>query len=421
MSGAQQSMTSTASTKSTASLGSLAGIRVIDLTQILAGPFCTQMLADHGAEVIKIETLLGDETRRLGPYREDDALRAYGGYYQSVNRNKKSIAVDLKTAEGREFVLRLIDEADVVVENFRTGVMDRLDMSYETLSARNPKLVYAAIRGFGDPRSGASPYANWPAFDVIAQAMGGMMGITGPNAQTPLKVGPGVGDLIPAAYTAFGIVAALLEARQSGLGQFVDVGMVDSILATCERLVNQHTYTGKVPGPEGNRHPLLCPFGLLRAADGWVALGAPTGDFWFKLCAIINRPELAEDPLFATNAARLERRAEVYDIVEAFTSTRTKADLLTILGGFIPFAPVYDAEEIFADEHFRVREMLVDVEQPGSATPVQVAGIPVKMSRTPGQVRHRAPLLGEHTKEILAMAGYTREAADSLFARNIVK
>ncbi|HEY4318890.1 MAG TPA: CoA transferase [Herbaspirillum sp.] len=401
--------------------GALAGVRVIDLTQILAGPFCTQMLADHGADVIKVESLGGDETRRLGPFREDDALRAYGGYYQSVNRNKKSIAVDLKSAEGREFVLRLIDDADVVVENFRSGVMDRLDMSYETLAARNPKLVYAAIRGFGDPRSGASPYTNWPAFDVIAQAMGGMMGITGPDAQTPLKIGPGVGDLIPAAYTAFGIVAALLEAKTSGLGQFVDVGMVDSILATCERLVNQHTYTGTVPVPEGNRHPLLCPFGLLKAADGWVALGAPTGDFWRRLCAIIGRDELAEHPDYATNAARLERRAEVYDIVEAFTSTRDKADLLGIFGGFIPFAPVYDAAEIFADPHFKARGMLIDVEQPGSATPVQVAGVPVKMSRTPGEVRHRAPLLGEHTQEILAMAGYSKEAADSLFVRNIVK
>ncbi len=178
--------------------GALDGIGVIDLTQVLAGPFCTQILADHGAEVLKVEPLRGDETRRLGPYRADDELRAISGYYQSVNRNKKSIALDLKSPEGRQVLLDLIDGADAVVENSRGGVMERLDLSYELLSSRNPKLVYAAIRGFGDPRSGESPYAAWPAFDIVGQAMGGMMGITGPDANTPIKVGPGVGDLIRA-------------------------------------------------------------------------------------------------------------------------------------------------------------------------------------------------------------------------------
>src|SRR5690606_19038820 len=332
--------------------GALNGLRVIDLTQVLAGPFCTQILADHGADVWKVEPLKGDETRRLGPYRADDTLREISGYYQSVNRNKKSIAIDLKTAEGREVLLKLIDGADAVVENSRGGVMERLDLSYERLSARNPRLVYAAIRGFGDPRSGESPYAAWPAFDIVGQAMGGMMGITGPDAQTPIKVGPGVGDLIPGLFAVIGILMALMEARRSGVGQFIDVAMVDCVLATSERIVNQYSYSGRVPCPEGNRHPLLCPYGVVRAADGWLTLSAPTDAFWAKLLTLIGRDDLLGDTRYAANSARLERQDEVYGIIEAFTVQRTKADLAERFGGVIPFGPIYNVADIFADPHF---------------------------------------------------------------------
>lgn len=401
--------------------GALDGIRVIDLTQVLAGPFCTQILADHGAEVLKVEPLRGDETRRLGPYRADDELRAISGYYQSVNRNKKSIALDLKTPEGRQVLLDLIDGADAVVENSRGGVMERLDLSYELLSSRNPKLVYAAIRGFGDSRSGESPYAAWPAFDIVGQAMGGMMGITGPDADTPIKVGPGVGDLIPGLFAVIGIVMALMNARQSGAGQFVDVSMVDCVLATSERIVNQYSYTGRIPRPEGNRHPLLCPYGVVRAADGWLTLSAPTDAFWRKLLTLIARHDLVDDARYSANEARLARQDEVYAVVEDFTRTKTKAELTELFGGVIPFGPIYDVSDIFTDPHFRIRDMLVDVDQPGSATPVTVAGVPIKMSLTPGRVRHRAPLLGEHTREILGTAGYAGAAADRLFHNNIVK
>ena len=387
--------------------GALDGIRVIDLTQVLAGPFCAQMLADQGADVIKVEPPKGDETRRNGPFRPDDTLREFGGYFASVNRNKRGIALDLKTEEGREVLLRLIDTADVVIENYRNGVMERLGLGYDALSARNPRLVYAAIRGFGDVRSGASPYADWPAFDVVAQAMGGIMGITGPDADTPLKIGPGVGDLVPAMMTAFGILAALMEAKRSGQGQFIDVGMVDGIMALCERIVHQHTFAGIVPKPEGNRHPLLCPYGLFRCKDGWATIGAPHPHFWRNLCNAMERPDLIDHPLYATNELRVARRDEVYDIVEGFTKLKTKAELAELIGGQVPFAPVYRVDEIFADPHFRARDMLVEVEQPGSATPVTLPGVPVKMSRTPGGVRKRAPMLGEHTDDILSGLDYS--------------
>lgn len=389
------------------SAGALAGLRVIDLTQMLAGPFCTQILADHGADVVKVEAMGGDGTRLTGPFCEDDTLRDFGGYFQSVNRNKRSIAVDMKTADGLALVRKLIDGADIVVENFRAGVMERLGLSYETLRESNPRLVYGTVRGFGDPRSGASPYAEWPAYDVVSQAMGGMMGITGPDRDTPMKIGPGVGDTIPALMLCIGILAAVHRMKETGQGQFVDVAMTDAVLAMCERIVYQTSYTGTVPGPEGNRHPLLCPFGLFRARDGYVSIACATDALWEKLAAAIGRPGMGTDPAFATNAARVANAQQVVDAIESFTAVRDKEAIAAALGGKVPFGPVYTAADVFADPHYAVRGMLVDVEQPGSAQAVKIAGVPIKLSETPGAVRHRAPMLGEHTEQILLAAGYS--------------
>lgn len=386
--------------------GALSGLKVIDLTQMLAGPFCTQMLADHGAEVIKIEPPTGDTTRQAGPFRSDDELRAFGGYFQSVNRNKRSLVLDLKQDAAKAVLLRLVESADVLVENFRAGVMDRLGLSYEALSARNPRLVYAAIRGFGDPRSGASPYVDWPAYDVVAQAMGGLMGITGPGPQSPMKCGPGVGDLVPAMFAAFGVLAAVYRVREGGKGQFVDVGMADSVLALCERLIYQHSYQDRIPHPEGNRHPLLCPFGLFRAKDGWVSIACPADPFWRALVTAMGHPELADDERYAKSTERVSRSDEVIRLVEAFTVARTKSELGELLGGVIPFGPVQDAQDILNDAHFRARNMLVEVEQPGSQSPVRIAGVPIKLSSTPGGIRRRAPLLGEDSEEILSAHGF---------------
>ncbi|KAI3597416.1 CaiB/BaiF family protein [Cupriavidus necator H850] len=351
----------------------------------------------------------GDGTRVTGPFCADDTLRDFGGYFQSVNRNKRSIAVDLKTDKGREIVRKLIDGADIVVENFRAGVMERLGLAYETLRETNPRLVYGTVRGFGDPRSGESPYAQWPAYDVVSQAMGGMMGITGPDRDTPTKIGPGVGDTVPALMLCIGILAAVHRVRETGAGQFVDVAMTDAVLAMCERIVYQTSYTGTVPAPDGNRHPLLCPFGLFRARDGHVSIACATDAFWAKLAHAIGRPEMATDEDFATNAARVRNAQQVIDAIEAFSTARTKEEIAQCLGGKVPFGPVYTSAEIFADPHYRVREMLVDVEQPGSATPVKIAGVPIKLSATPGAVRQRAPMLGEHTDAILLAAGYGKQ------------
>jgi crotonobetainyl-CoA:carnitine CoA-transferase CaiB-like acyl-CoA transferase len=400
--------------------GALAGLRVIDLTQMLAGPYCTMLLADQGADVVKIEPVEGDPTRHFGPFRPDDRDHHFGGYFQSTNRNKKSIGLDLKAPEGKALFRRLAKDADVVVENFRAGVMDRLGLGYESLAADNPRLVYAAIRGFGDPRTGASPYVDRPAFDVVAQAMGGAMGITGPDATTPMKIGPGVGDIFPAALSAFGIMAAVHHAQRTGQGQFVDVAMYDGILAMCERLVYQYSYTGRSPAPEGNQHPILCPFGVFPAKDGMVTIGCPRDSFWRELADAMGRPELASDPKFLTNNDRLAHASETVGIVEAWTRGRTKAEIATALDGRVPFGPVNTAADIYADPHVAARDMLVEVEHPGSAAPVTIASTPIRMTLTPGGVARRAPLTGEDTDEVLAALGLGGGEIADLRSRKVV-
>ena len=394
------------------SKGALDGIVVIDLTQMLSGPYAAMMLADQGARVIKIEPPGGDQTRRFGPFRAGQLTMeqgGYGGYFASTNRNKESVVLDLKSEAGRNVLRRLVTRADVLIENFRAGVMERLGLGYEALAEFNPRLVYGCIRGFGDTRTGRSPYADWPAYDVVAQAMGGIMGITStePGGQ-PTKIGPGVGDIVPAMQCAFGICAALVHARSSGRGQLVDVAMVDGVLAACERIVFQHGIDGTVPGPEGNSHPLLCPYGLFPAKDGWVAIGCPHDDFWKLLVKTIGLAALATDARYLTTPDRLQRRSEVEGLVAAWTGARTKAEIAAVLGGKIPFGPVLQVDEIFADPHTRARNMLATVELPGVPEHrLTIAGTAVKMTVTPGGVRTRAPLTGEHTGRVLSDFGFS--------------
>lgn len=406
--------------------GALDGVTVIDLTQMLSGPFAAMLLADQGARVIKVEPPGGDQTRTFGPFRPGQLTCAeggYGGYFASTNRNKQSIVIDLKSGAGRDVLKRLVARADVLIENFRAGVMERLGLGFETLASDNPRLVYGCIRGFGDERTGRSPYGDWPAYDVVAQAMGGIMAVTSTEAGgQPTKVGPGVGDIIPAMQCAFGITAALLRARATGRGQLVDVAMVDGIIAACERPVFQHGIDGTVPGPEGNSHPLLCPYGLFRAKDGFVAIGCPHDDFWKLLVVTIDRAELATDVRYLTTADRLGRRGEVEGLVAAWTGARTKAEIAAVLGGKVPFGPVQTVAEIFADPHATARRMLAEVELPSRAggQTLTIAGTAVKMTETPGGVRTRAPLTGEHTADVLADFGFAAEEIRSLAEARVV-
>ena len=357
---------------------------------------------------------------RLLVISADDGVRAYGGYFQSVNRNKSGIVVDLTDPGGAEVVRRLAAQADVLVENYRPGVMERAGLGYERLAADHPRLVYTAIRGFGDPRTGVSPIQDWPSFDIVAQAMGGLLGITGPAGQ-PSKAGPGLGDILPALFAAVGTLAALHEREQTGRGRFVDVGMYDAVVAACERIVYQHSYTGAVPGPEGNAHPLLCPFGVFPAVDGHIALAAaPADHHWVLLCEAMGRPELGKDPRYARNTDRVARQGEVLGVVGEWTGRHTRAELTALLGGKVPFGPVNTADSLFADPHLAARGMLQRVEQPGLDRPVTIAAGPIRFAGRPVTAPHRAPLLGEHTAAVLRAAGFTEDEIRALYSTGAI-
>ena len=389
--------------------GPLRDVRILDCTQALAGPYCTMLLADLGADVVKIEPPRGDMARVLGPRPEDAEGCDYGGYFASINRNKRSIALDLKEPADRDVFLRLVESADAVVENARVGVMDRLGVGYETLRDRNPRLVYVAIRGFGDPRTGESPYADWPAFDIVAQSMGGMVGLTGPRGSAGMPAGASVGDLFPGTLAALGLVSALLSSRATGRGQFVDVAMYDAVLSLCENIVYKYSASGHVERPKGEGHPSLCPFDVYETADGAVALAAPVEPQWQALCDAMQRSELGTDERTKNVFARVANRDFTNAAILAWTRGRTTSAVVKALAGRVPVGPVQSAEDIFRDPHARVREMLVEVESPGANAPLTLAGAPIKLTETPSGVYRRPPLVGEHTIEVLAEAGIERE------------
>ncbi len=381
--------------------GPLTDVRVVDLTAALAGPFATMLLADLGADVIKVEPPAGDFTRSGGPFTKGDTERHYGGYFASVNRSKRSIVLDLKQEADRDTLRDLVRDADVVVENFRVGVLDGLGLGYEALAELNPRLVYGAVRGFGDPRTGESPYADWPAFDVIAQAMSGLVATTGEPGTFGTRVGPSVGDTYPATLLALGIVAAVHEARRTGQGQFVDVAMYDALVALCEETVYRWSYWGRHDHPHGNMHPIHIPFGLFSTSDGAVAMAAPT-NHWPVLCRIMGREDLIDDERTRDNRARNANRELVMGVVEGWLAARTTAEVLEALGGRVPVGPVNSNEMLFDDPHLEAREMLVALETPGGERPTVFANSPIKLTRTPSGVSRRAPLLDEHGDEVRA-------------------
>lgn len=385
--------------------GPLADVRILDLTQALAGPYCTMMLADLGADVVKVEPPQGDMARALGPHPDDRETCDYGGYFASINRNKRSVVLDLKDPDDRERLFRMVAWADAVVENARVGVMDRLGVGYEVLRRRNPRLVYAAIRGFGDPRTGESPYAGWPAFDIVAQSMGGMVGITGPRGSRGLPAGASVGDLFPGTLAALGVVSAILSARSSGRGQFLDVAMYDAVLSLCENIVYKFGYDGTVEQPKGHGHPVLIPFDVYPTKDGGAAIAAPTNAQWEALCRAMERPDLVADERSSDVFRRHANREFVNEAIEAWTRARTTREVVEALGGRVPVGPVNTAADIFQDPHARVREMLVEVALPGANRPVHLAGSPIKFTETRSGVYRRPPLVGEHTAEVFAELG----------------
>ena len=384
--------------------GPLEGVRILDLTHMLAGPYATMLLADQGADVIKIEPLQGDFIRVAGPTFGIEG-EEFGGYFHSVNRNKRSLSIDLSTDRGREVFLRLVDGADAVVENFRVGVMEGLGLGWETLRERNPRLVYGCIRGFGDPRTGESPYVGWPAYDIVAQAMGGFMAVNGFAEREPVKSGIGIGDIFPAALLDIGVLAAIMRARQTGEGGFVDVGMYDALISLAERNVYQYSISGSAPERIGNRHPLFSPFGVFETKTGWVTIAAPSDREFTVLAPLIGQPELLGDERFSAAHARGRNYALVQETIEAWTRVRTSDEVIAVLGGQVPVGAVQTSADIAADPHVATREMIVEVEHPGTDRTVQIAGNAIKFADRAAEPIRRAPRLGEHSAELLRELG----------------
>ncbi|MEW6661090.1 MAG: CaiB/BaiF CoA transferase family protein [Bacillota bacterium] len=373
----------------------LQGIRVLDFTRVLAGPYCTMILADLGAEVIKVEHPEGgDDARAFGPFQGGKSA-----YFMSVNRGKKSITVNLKSVEGRELISQLAQKVDVVVENFRPGTMDRLGLGAKSLRAINPALIYAACSGFGQ----TGPWAGKPAYDMIVQGAGGMMSITGQPGGQPTRVGASIGDLTAGLFTAIGIVTALYSRRLTGQGQVVDVSMLDGQVALLENAIARYAVTGEIPGPLGGRHPSITPFENFATADGWIIVAAGNDQLWGRLCRALGREDLINLPQFATNKARTDHYQELRPhLVEAF-SQRSTGEWLTILEeAGVPCGPINNIAQVVSHPQVRARNMIVEVEDPVTGR-LPMAGNPIKLSNMPDpEVRPAAPALGQHTKEVLA-------------------
>ena len=393
--------------------GPLSDLVIVDCTMALAGPFGTALLADMGADVIKIEPPHGDGARTVGPLPPDYANPGtkppagvdFGGYFASINRNKRSVVLDLKQDDDRETLLLLCEQADAIVENMRVGVMDRLGVGYEVIRKRNPRIVYGALRGFGDPRTGESPYADWPAYDIVAQSMGGLVGITGPEDDGGYPSGASAGDIYPGTLLALGLLAAVGQARRTGEGQFFDVAMYDAVLAFSETVVANYGYSQAELPPRDRHHPKLAPFGIFPAADGSVAIAAPGPAHWRILCEAMSREDLIDDPRTGNPFVRSDNVELVEKAISEWTSTRTKHDIMGVLGGRVPCGPVNTAADIFADPHVAAREMISRFELPGDNPEVAIAGSPLKFLESPTAFYRRAPRLGEHNEEVLREFG----------------
>lgn len=382
--------------------GPLAGIRVLDMSRILAGPFCTQLLGDLGADVIKVERPgHGDDTRKWGPpfvTAPDGSVTEESAYYLSANRNKRSIAVDMASAEGAETLRKIADRCDVVIENFKVGTMERFGLDYETLSARNPGLVYCSITGFGQ----TGPNAHKPGYDLVAQAEGGIMSLTGPVEGPPMKVGVAIADVMCGMYAANAVQAALLARQSSGKGQHIDVALMDTQVAWLINEAQNYLVSGIPPVRRGNEHPNIVPYQVFECADGHVAVAVGNDTQFKRFCEAIDRADLAIDPRYANNPSRLEHREGLTAEISVRLRALPRAEVVERLElAGVPTGPIASVPEVFSSEQVAARGMKVSMRH-GSGADIDLVGNPLKFSRTPASYRRPPPRLGEHTSEVLA-------------------
>ena len=374
--------------------GALDGIRVLDFTRVLAGPYCTMFLGDLGAEVVKVEQPgVGDDTRGWGP----PFVGGESAYFLCVNRNKKSITVDLKSKQGVALLRRLAGCADVLIENFRPGTMERLGLSEKDLRPANPRLIYASLSGFGAD----GPMSDAPGYDLIVQAWGGLMSITGQPDGEPTKVGVAIIDLVAGLMLGKSIAAALFIREKTGFGQKLDTSLLEAEVACLINVGSNYLVEGSIPGRWGNAHPSIVPYQTFKTADGYLVIGVASEGIWRRFCQAIGKAEWAEDSRFEKNSDRVENRSLLIGLIsEIFLGRRTDEWLKILNSAEVPCAPVQTVDQVFKAPQVLHREMLVEVEHPTAGT-VPMAGIPVKFSATPASVRLPPPLLGQHTEEVL--------------------
>lgn len=383
-------------------MGALDGIRVVDLSRVLAGPYCTQQLAEHGAEVIKIERPgTGDDTRYFGP----PFVEGESAYFMSVNKGKKSVALDLKTDAGQRALTRLLAVSDVLVENFRTGTMEKMGCGYEHIQEQFPRLVYCSITGFGH----TGPQASRPGYDVVLQGEGGLMSVTGFPEGEPTKVGVAIADIIAGMQASFAICAALYARERTGRGQKIDIAMLDTQVGILTFLAGSYFATGASPGRIGNRHPTIAPYEPFAAQDGYIILAVGNDALWQRFCEATGLTGLLADARFRTNALRVEHRDTLKALIEEHTGARTRAELAAALEPVgIPCGSIKTIGEVLTDPQVLAREMVVELPHATLGT-VKATGVPVKLRGTPGKIEKGAPVLGEDTENVLKMLGLDLE------------
>ena len=374
--------------------GPLVGIRVLDLTRLLAGPYCTMFLGDLGAEVVKVEEPgIGDDSRLWGP----PFAGGESAYFLCINRNKKSLGLNLKSDQGIEILRELAKQADVLVENFRPGTMERLGLGEKELRAVNPRLIYASVSGFGSD----GPMKDWPGYDLIIQAWGGFMSITGMPDGEPTKVGVAIVDVLAGLILGQAILAALFARESLGVGQKVETSLLEAEVACLVNWASNYLVGGKISGRFGNAHPSIVPYQSFRTRDGYLVVGVAGEAIWQRFCQAITKPELADDERFARNPQRVEHREELLEILEPmFLARDTAAWMKLLTASGIPCSPVQTVDQVLSSPQVLHRGMVVEVQHP-TAGNVRMAGIPVKLSRTPASIRLAPPLLGQHSGEVL--------------------
>jgi len=383
--------------------GALTGVKILDLTRVLAGPFCTMLLADMGAEVVKVEEPgKGDDTRTYPPF-----IEGYSAYFCNMNRNKKSITLDLKKPEAKAILKEMVKNVDIVIENYKPGTMTKLGIGYDDLKAINPRLIFASISGFGQ----YGPYKERPGYDIIGQAMGGLMSVSGWPDSPPTRSGTAMGDILAGLNCCIGILAALKSRDNTGRGQSIDVALVDSVVSAMETIIQLYLVDKRIPGRIGNRYEFIYPYDTFAASDGWVVIAVGNDAVWKRFCEVIGREDLIERPEFKKNADRVKNNHELNAIVTEWTRQRTVAETVDLLlANSVPSAPINNVEQLVNDPHIAgAREMFVDMLNP-MGQPMKVVACPIKFSDTKASVRTTAPNLGEHTDLVLQeLAGLDKE------------